>query len=110
SPPLIAPPTPAFKSCTPDSAAALFLFEHRHTGGKKGGPPSHLHRNEDEWFRGSSTHALMSLWLQRFVRFLILAGYLYYVILPWILKKLLPRILSALSRLFGKKRRIGLRN
>ncbi|HKW33419.1 MAG TPA: cupin domain-containing protein [Candidatus Acidoferrum sp.] len=40
----------AFKVLTADSAGALFLFEHRHTGGKKGGPPRHLHHSEDEWF------------------------------------------------------------
>lgn len=42
--------TTAFKVLTADSAGALFLFEHRNTGGKKGGPPRHLHHNEDEWF------------------------------------------------------------
>ena len=40
----------AFKVLTADSAGALFLFEHRNTGGKKGGPPRTLHHNEDEWF------------------------------------------------------------
>ena len=42
--------TTAFKVLTADSAGALFLFEHRHAGGKKGGPPRHVHHNEDEWF------------------------------------------------------------
>jgi len=42
--------TTAFKVLTADSAGALFLFEHRNAGGKKGGPPRHLHHNEDEWF------------------------------------------------------------
>jgi quercetin dioxygenase-like cupin family protein len=37
-----------FKVTTRDSGGALFLFEH--TNAKKGGPPRHLHHNEDEWF------------------------------------------------------------
>ena len=40
----------SFKVVTAESAGALFLFEHRHTGGKKGGPPRHVHHHEDEWF------------------------------------------------------------
>ena len=42
--------TTAFKVLTPDSAGALFLFEHTNTDGKKGDPPRYLHHNEDEWF------------------------------------------------------------
>ena len=42
--------TTAYKVLTADSSGALFLFEHRNTPGKKGGPPRHLHHNEDEWF------------------------------------------------------------
>jgi quercetin dioxygenase-like cupin family protein len=38
----------AFKVLTQDSAGALFLMEHTYR--KKGGPPRHLHHNEDEWF------------------------------------------------------------
>ena len=37
-----------FKVITRDSNGALFIFEH--TNRKKGGPPRHLHHNEDEWF------------------------------------------------------------
>jgi quercetin dioxygenase-like cupin family protein len=37
-----------FKVTTRDSGGALFLFEHAND--KKGGPPRHLHHNEDEWF------------------------------------------------------------
>jgi uncharacterized cupin superfamily protein len=33
---------------TRDSSGDLFIFEH--TNHKKGGPPRHLHHNEDEWF------------------------------------------------------------
>jgi len=40
----------AFKVLTADSAGALFLFEHTNSAGKKGGPPRHLHHNENEWF------------------------------------------------------------
>ena len=38
-----------YKVTTRDSGGALFLFEHNHHT-KKGGPPRHLHHNEDEWF------------------------------------------------------------
>ncbi len=41
--------TTDFKVTTKDSGGALFLFEH-HNHTKKGGPPRHLHHNEDEWF------------------------------------------------------------
>ena len=37
-----------FKVLTKDSGGGLFIFEH--TNHKKGGPPRHLHHNEDEWF------------------------------------------------------------
>jgi len=40
----------SFKVLTRESSGALFLFEHRNNTGKKGGPPRHLHHNEDEWF------------------------------------------------------------
>jgi quercetin dioxygenase-like cupin family protein len=40
--------TTDFKVLTQDSGGALFIFEH--TNHKKGGPPRHLHHNEDEWF------------------------------------------------------------
>lgn len=38
----------AFKVLTDDRASALFVIEH--ASRKKGGPPCHLHHNEDEWF------------------------------------------------------------
>ncbi|MGC1617097.1 MAG: cupin domain-containing protein [Candidatus Acidiferrum sp.] len=38
-----------YKVTTRDSSGALFIFEHTHHT-KKGGPPRHLHHNEDEWF------------------------------------------------------------
>ncbi len=37
-----------FKVLTKDSRGDLFVMEH--TSPKKGGPPRHLHHNEDEWF------------------------------------------------------------
>jgi quercetin dioxygenase-like cupin family protein len=37
-----------FKVLTQDSGGGLFIMEH--TSHKKGGPPRHLHHNEDEWF------------------------------------------------------------
>lgn len=51
----------------------------------------------------SGTYTLMPLWLQRFLSFLIVGGYLYYVILPWILKKPLPGVESVFSKLFRRK-------
>jgi mannose-6-phosphate isomerase-like protein (cupin superfamily) len=40
--------TTDFKVLTQDSAGGLFIMEH--TSQKKGGPPRHLHHNEDEWW------------------------------------------------------------
>jgi quercetin dioxygenase-like cupin family protein len=40
--------TTAFKLLTQDTGGCLFIMEH--TSSKKGGPPRHLHHNEDEWF------------------------------------------------------------
>ena len=40
--------TTAFKVLTKDSRGGVFVMEH--TSPKKGGPPRHLHHNEDEWF------------------------------------------------------------
>ncbi len=37
-----------FKVLTRDTGGGLFIMEH--TNQKKGGPPRHLHHNEDEWF------------------------------------------------------------
>jgi mannose-6-phosphate isomerase-like protein (cupin superfamily) len=55
-----------FKVSTQDSRGDFFAMEH--TNQKKGGPPRHLHHNEDEWFYviegdylvevGSHTHRL----------------------------------------------------
>ena len=40
--------TTLFKVLTKDSGGALFVMEHQ--SHEKGGPPRHLHHNEDEWF------------------------------------------------------------
>jgi quercetin dioxygenase-like cupin family protein len=40
--------TTDFKVLTQDSAGSVFIMEH--TSQKKGGPPRHLHHNEDEWW------------------------------------------------------------
>ncbi len=40
--------TTDFKVATQDSRGGLFVMEHTTT--RKGGPPRHLHHNEDEWF------------------------------------------------------------
>jgi mannose-6-phosphate isomerase-like protein (cupin superfamily) len=38
----------AFKVLTQDTGGDLFIMQHANL--KKGGPPRHLHHNEDEWF------------------------------------------------------------
>jgi mannose-6-phosphate isomerase-like protein (cupin superfamily) len=38
----------AFKVLTQDTGGGLFIMQHANL--KKGGPPRHLHHNEDEWF------------------------------------------------------------
>ncbi|MGE5607901.1 MAG: cupin domain-containing protein [Bacillota bacterium] len=38
----------AIKVSSKDTGGALFVFEHRHMG--KGGPPRHVHHEQDEWF------------------------------------------------------------
>ena len=37
-----------FKVLTAETSGGLFLFEHRNLG--KGGPPRHLHYEQEEWF------------------------------------------------------------
>lgn len=38
----------ATKLSTKDTGGALYVFEHRNMG--KGGPPRHVHHDQDEWF------------------------------------------------------------
>jgi quercetin dioxygenase-like cupin family protein len=53
-----------FKVTTQDSGGALFIFEH--TNHKKGGPPRHLHHNEDEWFYAIEGEYIVEVGSERF--------------------------------------------
>jgi mannose-6-phosphate isomerase-like protein (cupin superfamily) len=53
-----------FKVTTQDSGGALFLFEH--SNHKKGGPPRHLHHNEDEWFYAIEGDYIVEVGSERF--------------------------------------------
>ncbi|MGA2095749.1 MAG: cupin domain-containing protein [Candidatus Acidiferrum sp.] len=53
-----------FKVLTRDSSGGLFIFEH--TNHKKGGPPRHLHHNEDEWFYVIAGEYLVEVGSERF--------------------------------------------
>jgi mannose-6-phosphate isomerase-like protein (cupin superfamily) len=53
-----------FKVSTQDSSGALFTMEH--TNRKKGGPPRHLHHNEDEWFYAIEGEYLIEVGSERF--------------------------------------------
>src|SRR5580704_14564883 len=53
-----------FKVTTQDSGGALFLFEHANH--KKGGPPRHLHHNEDEWFYTIEGEYILEVGPERF--------------------------------------------
>ena len=54
----------AFKVSTDDSASALFVIEH--SSRKKGGPPRHLHHNENEWFYVLEGEYIAEIGSQRF--------------------------------------------
>jgi mannose-6-phosphate isomerase-like protein (cupin superfamily) len=53
-----------FKVATQDSSGGLFIMEH--TNRKKGGPPRHLHHNEDEWFYAIEGEYLIEVGSERF--------------------------------------------
>jgi quercetin dioxygenase-like cupin family protein len=53
-----------FKVLTQDSGGGLFIIEH--TNRKKGGPPRHLHHNEDEWFYVLEGEYLAEIGSERF--------------------------------------------
>jgi len=53
----------AFKVSTQDSQGGIFVMEHSNQ--KKGGPPRHLHHNEDEWFYVIQGDYLMEIGSQR---------------------------------------------
>jgi len=54
----------AFKVSTDDSAGALFVIEH--ASRRKGGPPLHLHHNENEWFYVIEGEYIAEIGSQRF--------------------------------------------
>jgi len=53
----------AFKVSTQDTHGGLFAMEHNND--KKGGPPAHLHHNEDEWFYVIEGEYLVQVGTQR---------------------------------------------
>lgn len=53
-----------FKVSTQDSSGDLFIMEH--TSRKKGGPPRHLHHNEDEWFYAIAGEYVVEIGTERF--------------------------------------------
>lgn len=53
-----------FKVATQDSRGALFILEH--SNHKKGGPPRHLHHNEDEWFYAMEGDYVLEVGTERF--------------------------------------------
>ena len=54
----------AFKVLTQDTGGGLFIMEH--TNQKKGGPPRHLHHNEDEWFYDTEGDYIAEIGSDRF--------------------------------------------
>jgi mannose-6-phosphate isomerase-like protein (cupin superfamily) len=53
-----------FKVSTQDTNDGLFIMEHTHR--KKGGPPRHLHHNEDEWFYAIEGEYIVEVGSERF--------------------------------------------
>ena len=53
-----------FKVSTQDSSGGLFVMEH--TNRKQGGPPRHLHHNEDEWFYAVEGEYIFEIGSERF--------------------------------------------
>jgi mannose-6-phosphate isomerase-like protein (cupin superfamily) len=53
-----------FKVATKDANGGLFIMEH--TNRKKGGPPRHLHHNEDEWFYALGGEYIVEVGSERF--------------------------------------------
>ena len=56
--------TTDFKLGTGDTRGGLFVMEH--TSQKKGGPPRHVHHNEEEWFYVIEGTYLMEIGTERF--------------------------------------------
>jgi hypothetical protein len=59
--------------------------------------------------RRADTHTAMPIWAQRLVFGLMVGGYFYYVVLPWILKKSPPGVGQLWSKAFraGNKKMHG---
>jgi len=53
-----------FKVSTQDSSGGLFVMQH--TNRKRGGPPRHLHHNEDEWFFAIEGDYIFEIGSERF--------------------------------------------
>jgi quercetin dioxygenase-like cupin family protein len=53
-----------FKVATKDANGGLFIMEH--TSRKKGGPPRHLHHNEDEWLYAIEGDYIVEVGSERF--------------------------------------------
>lgn len=53
-----------FKLATGDARGGLFVLEH--TSRKKGGPPRHVHHNEDEWFYVLEGNYIVEIGTERF--------------------------------------------
>jgi mannose-6-phosphate isomerase-like protein (cupin superfamily) len=53
-----------YKVASTDARGGLFVMEH--TSKKKGGPPQHLHHNEDEWFYVVAGEYTMVIGAERF--------------------------------------------
>ena len=50
-----------------------------------------------------STHSQMPVWIQRLLFGAIVVGYVYYVLLPWILKRRLPGIIQMVVKLLRQR-------
>lgn len=74
----------------------IFLANHFgiHLGTKRSGP-----------YASDGVHTSMPTWIQYLLWFLIVIGYFYLVIVPWILRKPSHRLLSSPSRFFRRGRK-----
>ena len=61
------------------------------------------------WPGGSShdpvTRRSLPVWIQRTVLWLIVAGYLYYIVLPWVIKRPAPSLAGLVLKLIRRKSR-----
>jgi hypothetical protein len=56
------------------------------------------------WKSGPGTHTIMPVWLQRLLIGLMVGGYVYFVVLPWILKKPPIGIVQLLAKLLRTRK------